>query len=104
MSVLTLGEVGKGIALLPASRKKALASWLLALESQFADRILGIDLDTARLWGELTAPAQKSGAVILAPDGLLAATALRHGLHIMTRDTRHFSLTGALVVDPWREA
>ena len=102
LSVLTLGEIAKGIALLAAGRKKkALGTWLTGLESNFGDRILGIDTETARLWGELTARAQKAGEIIPAVDGLLAATALRHGLHVMTRNTRHFQASGALVLDPW---
>jgi predicted nucleic acid-binding protein len=104
LSVLTVGEVAKGIALLAAVRKKrALASWLNGLESKFADRILTLDAETARLWGELTARAQKAGEIIPAIDGLLAATALRHGLHVMTRNTRHFEASGALVLDPWQD-
>ena len=102
LSVLTLGEIAKGIALLAAGRKKkALGTWLTGLESNFGDRILGIDTETARLWGELTARAQKAGEIIPTVDGLLAATALRHGLHVMTRNTRHFQASGALVLDPW---
>jgi toxin FitB len=102
LSVLTIGEIGKGIALLAAGRKRrALASWLNGLETKFGDRILGIDTETARVWGELTARAQKSGEIIPAVDGLLAATALRHGLHVVTRNTRHFKASGALVFDPW---
>lgn len=103
LSVLIVGEIAKGIALLVAGRKKkSLTSWLTALETKFSDRILGIDVETSRVWGEITARAQKSGIVIPAVDGLLAATALRHGLHVMTRNSRHFEASGALIVDPWQ--
>lgn len=102
LSVLTVGEIAKGIGLLAAGRKKkALTSWLTGLETQFGDRILAIDAETARLWGELTARAQKSGIIIPGIDGLLTATALRHGLHVMTRNTRHFEASGVLIIDPW---
>jgi predicted nucleic acid-binding protein len=105
LSVLTLGEIAKGIALLSAGRKKkALASWLNGLETKFADRILTIDAETARIWGEFTARAQKAGEIVPAVDGLLAATAIRHGLHVMTRNTRHFEASGALVLDPWQDS
>jgi predicted nucleic acid-binding protein len=105
LSVLTVGEVIKGIALLaPGRKKRALAAWLVELESQFGDRILAVDLETARIWGEMTARARKSGVVIPPTDGLLAATALRHGLHVMTRNTRHFEATGALLVNPWQDS
>jgi predicted nucleic acid-binding protein len=102
LSVLTIGEIAKGIFLLPSGKKKrALTTWLNGLETQFADRILGVDLETARLWGELTARAQPKGIIIPAVDGMLAATALRHGLHVMTRNTSHFGASGALIIDPW---
>ena len=102
LSVLTVGEIAKGIALLASGRKRrALASWLNGLETKFGDRILAIDAETARVWGELTARAQKSGEIIPAVDGLIAASARRHALHVMTRNTRHFEASGALVFDPW---
>ncbi len=85
-------------------KEKALASWLAGLETTFAGRILGIDLETARLWGEILAGAQRSGTVIPGIDGLMAATALRHGLSIMTRKKRHFEPSGAVVIDPWNQA
>ena len=104
LSVLTVGEIAKGVALLAAGRKKTLlGTWLARVENQYADRLLGIDVETARLWGEITARAQKFGIIIPGIDGLLAATALRHGLHIMTRNTRHFEASGALVINPWQE-
>ncbi len=103
LSVLTVGEVAKGIALLRAGNKKrALMVWLGVLETKFGDRILAIDAETARVWGELTARAQTAGKVIPAVDGLVAATALRHGLHVFTRDTKHFQASGALILDPWQ--
>lgn len=102
LSVITVGEIAKGVGLLTAGpKKKALASWLGGLETTFADRSLGVDVETARLWGEIHARAQKAGIVIPGIDGLVAATALRHGLRVMTRDTRHFEPTGAVVIDPW---
>lgn len=105
ISVITVGEIAKGVGLLALGpKKKALASWLAGLETTFAGRILGIDLETARLWGEILARAQRSGTVIPGVDGLMAATALRHGLSIMTRNKRHFEPSGAVVIDPWNQA
>jgi predicted nucleic acid-binding protein len=104
VSVITVGELAKGIALLPAgARKRGLSSWLLGLEQRFAHAILPVDTETSRVWGELTAHAQTRGIQIPASDGLIAATALRHGMHVMTRNTRHFAATGALIIDPWAE-
>jgi predicted nucleic acid-binding protein len=103
LSVLTLGEIVKGIALLPPGpKKKRLTKWLAGIEGDYGERVLPVDVETARIWGELTARAQKNGIVIPAADGLLAATALQHGLHVMTRNTKHFEASGALVIDPWQ--
>jgi predicted nucleic acid-binding protein len=105
MSVLTVGEIAKGLALLTVGpKKKHLTAWLVDLERQYGDRILPVDLETARIWGELTARSQKSGIVIPPTDSLLAATALRHGLHVMTRNTRHFEATGVLLINPWEDS
>ncbi len=104
LSVITLGEVTKGIMLLPdGRRKRELSSWLLGLEQHFTDQILSIDLDIARLWGELTARSKRDGVHVPANDGLIAATAIRHGLYVMTRNTKDFAATGALILDPWIE-
>lgn len=98
LSVLTVAEIAKGIELLENDLKKsALNAWLTGLEQQFADRILLIDKDTSRIWGEVTAQARKKGIIIPVSDGLIAATAMRHGLHIMTRNVKYFSGTGALI-------
>jgi predicted nucleic acid-binding protein len=104
LSGLSLGEIAKGISLLRDGRKKRnLSDWLTGLESQFADRILPVDHETAHLWGDISARAEHAGIMLLAIEGLLAATALRHGLHIMTHNTPRFAVTGTLIVDPWKE-
>lgn len=105
LSALTVGEIVKGVSLLvPGPKKTRLAGWLSGLENLYSERILSIDLETARIWGELTARAQKTGIIIPPTDGLLAATAIRHGLHVMTRNTKHFQASGALIIDPWATA
>lgn len=99
MSVLTLGELRKGVA---AKRRedplaaKALAAWVEGLEAGFADRILGIDLAIARLWGEWSADSPRP--VI---DTLLAATASVHGLTLVTRNLQHVRGLPVTVHDPW---
>jgi hypothetical protein len=104
ISVISTGEIAKGIGLLKESSKKhALSTWLQALERDYADRVLVIDLETSHLWGELTAAAQKTGKIIPAADGLIAATAWRHGLHVMTRNTGHFEAAGVALVNPWAD-
>lgn len=103
LSVITIGEIAKGIFLLPTSAKKAtLMNWLNGLETQFSERILPIDRETTFIWGEMLARARKKGITIPGIDGLIAATALRYGLHIMTCNSRHFEGTGAFLIDPLR--
>ena len=105
LSALTLGEIAKGIALLPeGTKKRELSEWLRGLDALFSGRILPIDGETAQLWGELTGRAQLQGVVIPGSDGLVAATALRNALTVWTRNTRHFAATGAMVFDPWEAA
>jgi predicted nucleic acid-binding protein len=102
VSVITVGEIFKGIELLSAGEKKReLTEWLTGLCDRFGDRILPIDRETALAWGEITARARVKGIQIPISDGLIAATALRHGLHAMTRNTDHFAASGALIIDPW---
>ena len=104
VSVVSIGEIAKGIALLKESKRKHnLRAWLQDLERYYADRILGVDLETSHTWGELTAAAQKLGKIVPTSDGLIAATARRHGLHVMTRNTQDFEPTGVLLVNPWSE-
>jgi predicted nucleic acid-binding protein len=105
LSVITFGELVKGITLLsPGARRRELERWLLGLEQHYSEHLLGIDSEVSRLWGEITARAQRNGIIIPATDGLIAATALRHGLHVMTRNTRHFAATGVPIIDPWDES
>lgn len=102
LSVISVGEIAKGIALLKEARRKDdLLIWMRALETHYADRVLGVDLETSHIWGELTAEAQKAGKIVPASDGLIAATARRYGLHVMTRNTEHFKATGVLLLNPW---
>jgi predicted nucleic acid-binding protein len=105
VSVITIGEIVKGVALLPDGRKKRLLqTWLRTLERHYGDHLLPIDLETCRMWGDLTAAAQKAGRTIPAGDGLLAATARRHGLYIMTRNTADFEPTGVALLNPWQRS
>lgn len=104
LSVISIGEIAKGIALLKETKKKDdLLIWIQALEANYADHVLVVDLETAHVWGELTAEAQKAGKIVPASDGLIAATARRHGLHVMTRNTEHFKAAGVLLLDPWTD-
>lgn len=102
LSVVTVGEISKGIALLPESRRRQdITAWLRSIQTVHAGRVLPVDAETAMIWGEMTAKAQTKGITIPASDGLIAATALRHGLRLMTRNVRDFRETGVVLVNPW---
>lgn len=99
LSVVTVGEVEKGIArqrrLNPDFAEK-LASWLDAILQSYNDRIIAVDVRIARRWGQLSDAIGHSGA-----DLLIAATALEHGLTVATRNVRHFEPTKVAVFDPF---
>lgn len=75
--------------------------WAHHLETSYSDRILNIDREIVHVWGELTANAQIRGKVVHVSDGLIAATALVHGLHVITRNISDFEPTGVLILNPW---
>jgi toxin FitB len=101
LSVVTVGEIVKGVSALdPGKKRTELESWLAQTEKHFADRLLAIDSDIARIWGELTTKLKKAGRTLTATDGLIAATAIHNGLRLMTRNTDDFQLTGVLLVNP----
>ena len=98
LSVVSIGEIERGIArqrARDAAFAEALASWLDRVLRLYGDRILGIDAPTARRWGQLSASIGHQGA-----DLLIAATALEHGLTVVTRNVRHYEPTGVSVLDP----
>jgi predicted nucleic acid-binding protein len=103
ISVLTLGELRKGVA---AKRLRdpdpnaasRLAAWVEGLEASFADRILGIDAATARLWGDWS--ANRHRPVV---DTLLAATAVLHDLTLVTRNIRDVRGIPVKLLDPWKD-
>jgi predicted nucleic acid-binding protein len=103
ISVISVGEIAKGITLLkPSKRKSELQAWAIQLENSYNDRILTINSEVTHIWGELTAKAQMKGKVVSAADGLIAATALAHGLHVMTRNVSDFEPTGVFLLNPWK--
>jgi len=100
ISVLTLGEFRKGVEAKrrtdPAAAEQ-LEQWAGTIETTFADRILPVDKTVARLWGELSA-----GRPLPAIDALIAATAITHGLTLVTRNTRDVESTGVRLLNPWK--
>jgi len=101
ISVLTLGELRKGVARKKLEDPEAaarLAGWVEGLEVSFADRIVGIDSAIASLWGDWS--GQRLRPVV---DTLLAATAVVHGFTLVTRNIRDVEDTPVKVLDPWKE-
>lgn len=105
LSVLTLGEIRRGIATLPESRRRAtLEAWLdKDLYTRFEDRILPVDQEVADRWSLLTAAARNNGIVLPVIDGLIAATALEHNLTLVTKDTGQIPSMGVAVFNPWQK-
>ena len=100
LSVLTLGEIRKGITSVPENKRRiALETWLnRELILRFEGRILNIDYAVADRWGKLCGGSRHPLPVI---DSLLAATALYHELTLVTRDTRSIQTTGVALLNPW---
>ena len=99
LSVVTVGEIERGIAQQDRrdpSFAREMALWLDRLLDWYGERVLPVDSATARRWGRLSATLGHEGA-----DLLIAATALEHGLTVVTRNIRHFEPTGVPVVGPF---
>lgn len=103
LSVITIGELKKGVEKLDQSkRKRQLESWLKDdLLVRFRDRILPLDIPILLTWGSLVASLEKEGRPLPAIDSLLAATAAETGFTLATRNTGDFEPAGISVFDPW---
>lgn len=100
LSVLTLGELRKGVeGLADERRKRRLLDWLeVELPAYFGGRIVSVDAAVADRWGRLLAHARRPVPAI---DSLLAATAMAHGLTLVTRNLKDFQYPDLQVLDPW---
>lgn len=102
ISVLTIGELDKGIfKMMPSKRKTNLAVFVETLISRFDRRILDLDTAVLRTWGAMIGSLESKGRPIPVIDSLMAATALEHDLTIVTRNEADFSATGVTVKNPW---
>lgn len=99
LSALTIGEARRGVERVrrrDAGAAMRLEVWLEGLMRDYADRILPLDAQVAERWGRIGVPDP-----VPTIDGLLAATALTHGLVLVTRNTRDFARTGVELLDPF---
>jgi toxin FitB len=104
LSVITIGEIRKGIDLLPENEPKrgALQSWLdHDLRVRFAGRLLAFDEGVAERWGQIEALARRHRVTLPTIDAQLAATALHHGLTFVTRNAADVRSTGVSIFRPW---
>nr|WP_191093428.1 type II toxin-antitoxin system VapC family toxin [Bradyrhizobium campsiandrae] len=106
ISVATIAELRRGIALLDDGRRRAALSIWLAhdLPARFAERILPIDHAAAERWGDLMAQSRRSGVALSVMDGFFAATALAHNLTLVTRNVKDFATFGVPLLNPWDAA
>lgn len=102
-SVVTLGEIRKGIASNPnAARRVQIENWFRSLVGRFAGRVLPVDLAVADRWGHIAGSCKAKGLTLPVIDGLLAATALHYDLIFVTRNVKDVQATGVETLDPWK--
>jgi predicted nucleic acid-binding protein len=103
LSVITLGEIRKGIELQQnASCRAELEIWLhTKIRAEFEGKILDVNQEVADRWGTFTAQARQRGNPLPQVDALLAATAFHHNMTLVTRNDKHFANTMVTVFNPW---
>jgi hypothetical protein len=105
ISVVTLAELHRGIALMaPGRRRQILTDWVSHdLPMRFSGRVLSLDEQDAPVWGELMARSRREGLNLQIMDSLLAASALSRQFIVATRNRKHFDGLGLRLIDPWDE-
>ena len=106
LSAVSVGEIRRGFTVLPPSKRRAqLEHWfeqyLLPL---FTGRILPVTQSIGNRWGVLGGECQLRGTPLKMADGMIAATALEHGLTLVTRNVKDFAGLGVVLLNPWDEA
>lgn len=100
LAAVTIGELRRGVELIrhrgDAIQAQALERWLHKLTADFGDSVLAFDADAAQVWGRLRVPRPENPL-----DKQIAATALIHGLVLVTRNVKHFEGTGVTLVNPF---
>lgn len=105
VSVLTFGEIKKGIEKLPdIQKRKKLQAWFLDfMIPRYRNRLVAIDESVAMAWGDIVAKTNKTGRVLPTIDSLIAASAIAHRLTIVTRNTKDFEGLDIPLINPWNE-
>lgn len=102
VSSIVVGELRKGIQrLTDGQKKRQLELWFLEFIKEHKNRVLSFDLDTAQIWGDLVAKLDNDGTPISTADRQIAATAIQHGMILVTRDTKDFAHTGVRLWNIW---
>ncbi|RJP37277.1 MAG: type II toxin-antitoxin system VapC family toxin [Desulfobacteraceae bacterium] len=103
VSVLTFGEIHKGIEKLSESKKKKqLQFWVeTELKNRFQNRIIGIDMHISMVWGKIQCAAEKNGKPMPAVDALIAATGIVHNLTVVTRNVADMEQSTVKLLNPW---
>jgi predicted nucleic acid-binding protein len=103
LSVITIGEIKKGLTKPPNSKKKErLTVWLNTLLNEYQERILPVDLMVAENWGVLQGNAEMAGTPMSSIDSLLAATTYTHNLTLVTRNESDFVPGITPIINPWK--
>lgn len=103
LSTIVLAEFRARAALLPAGRRRdEIALGIENIIDSYLDRVLPFDERCSRLYGRVLLSAREAGKPIQAPDAMIAATALAHGMRLATRDLNDFAGAGVELIDPWR--
>ena len=104
ISVASIAELRRGVALMNGGRRDALAAWLAEdLPARLTGRIVPIDPAIAECWGDLMSQARQSGFALSVMDGFFAATAVARALTLATRNTKDFAALGVPLFDPWAD-
>jgi len=105
ISSISIAEIRRGIERLPAGRKKdAFELWFAEFCRNVGKRILSFNASTAHVYGQLTAKWERNGITVPDLDGLIAATAHRHNLAVVTRNISDFQKAGVRVINPFGDS